>query len=46
METVESAVSRRYGAVARATEDALCCPVEYDPAVFKSYSRCDAARDK
>ena len=32
---VESAVRARYGAAAAAKEDALCCPVDYDPQYLK-----------
>lgn len=32
---VENAVRARYGAAAGAKEDALCCPVEYDPQFLK-----------
>jgi ubiquinone/menaquinone biosynthesis C-methylase UbiE len=32
---VENAVRERYGAAANAKEDALCCPVEYDPQYLK-----------
>ncbi len=35
MENVETAVRSRYGAAALAVEDALCCPVEYDPQYLK-----------
>jgi ubiquinone/menaquinone biosynthesis C-methylase UbiE len=32
---VESAVRERYGAASNAKEEALCCPVEYDPQYLK-----------
>ena len=32
---VESAVGERYGAASREREDALCCPVDYDPKFLK-----------
>jgi len=32
--SVEAAVARRYAAAARAVEPALCCAVEYDPALL------------
>lgn len=32
---VDSAMPTRYGAASRAKEDALCCPVEYDPQYLK-----------
>jgi arsenite methyltransferase len=32
---VEAAVRERYGAAAGAKEDALCCPVDYDPQYLK-----------
>lgn len=35
MENVETAVRARYGAAALAVEEALCCPVEYDPQYLK-----------
>lgn len=35
MKDVEVAVSERYGAAAKLREDALCCPVEYDPQFLK-----------
>lgn len=35
MKDVEVAVSNRYGAAAKQREDALCCPVEYDPQFLK-----------
>ena len=31
MKDVEIAVRERYGAAAQLKEEALCCPVEYDP---------------
>lgn len=33
---VESAVRQRYSAGAQAREEALCCPVDYDPALLKA----------
>ena len=33
---IESAVRTRYGAGARAWEEALCCPVDYDPQFLKA----------
>lgn len=35
MNDKETAVRRRYGAAAMAREDALCCPVDYDPQYLK-----------
>lgn len=32
---IESAVRERYGAASQKKEDALCCPVEYDPQYLK-----------
>ncbi len=32
---IESAVRERYGAASQEKEDALCCPVEYDPQFLK-----------
>lgn len=34
--TMNDAVQARYGAAARTTEAALCCPVPYDPALLKA----------
>ncbi len=33
---VEEAVRQRYAAAARAREDTLCCPVQYDPALLEA----------
>lgn len=33
---VEGAVRQRYGAAAREREDALCCPVEYEPRLLEA----------
>ena len=35
MNDIESAVLSRYGSAARLKEEALCCPVEYDPQYLK-----------
>ena len=35
MKDIETAVRERYGAAARLKEEALCCPVEYDPKFLK-----------
>jgi arsenite methyltransferase len=35
----EAAVHRRYGAAARKVEDALCCPVDYDPRYLEKLPR-------
>lgn len=35
MENVETAVRARYGAASQMKEEALCCPVEYDPQYLK-----------
>ena len=35
MNDIETAVRTRYGAAARLKEEALCCPVEYDPQYLK-----------
>ncbi len=35
MHEIETAVRERYGAAAKLKEDALCCPVEYDPQFLK-----------
>jgi len=35
MNDIESAVRSRYGAAAQLKEEALCCPVEYDPQYLK-----------
>jgi ubiquinone/menaquinone biosynthesis C-methylase UbiE len=35
MANLETAVRERYGAASQMKEDALCCPVEYDPKLLK-----------
>ena len=35
MKDIEAAVRARYGAASQIKEDALCCPVEYDPQFLK-----------
>jgi arsenite methyltransferase len=35
MKNIETAVRERYGAASREKEEALCCPVEYDPQYLK-----------
>ncbi|MEP7147280.1 MAG: methyltransferase domain-containing protein [Acidobacteriota bacterium] len=35
MHEIETAVRERYGAAAKLKEEALCCPVEYDPKFLK-----------
>jgi ubiquinone/menaquinone biosynthesis C-methylase UbiE len=35
MKDIETAVRERYGAASQMKEDALCCPVEYDPKFLK-----------
>ncbi len=35
MKNIETAVRERYGAAAQLKEEALCCPVEYDPRFLK-----------
>lgn len=35
MKDIEAAVRERYGTAAKLKEDALCCPVEYDPQFLK-----------
>lgn len=38
MKDIEIAVRSRYGAAARLKEEALCCPIEYDPQYLKILS--------
>jgi len=35
MKAIETAVRAGYGTAAQKVEDALCCPVEYDPRYLK-----------
>lgn len=42
---VEKAVSERYSAGARAVEETLCCPVDYDPGLLKAIPKEVLERD-